>query len=329
MQHSGQNKVDCSIVVPLYNEAESLQELHERLTRTMVRTGLSYELVFVDDGSTDQTPLLLAAITEKDDRVIIVELRRNFGKSAAYAAGFDFSRGTIIVSMDGDLQHLPEDIPRFIDKINAGYDVVCGWRQRRIDSLVTRRIPSWLANRLASKISGVEIHDFGGGFKAYKRELVSELGLYSEIHRFIPALASQRGAKIGEIPIENIRRPHGKSRYGLGRILDVAFDLVTLGFLLGYMTRPMYFFGKLAFCCIISALLMSTYILYDKFVYYVPIHVAHGPLAALAAVLLLGGLIFISTGLIGEMLCRIYFESTNKKIYSVRRVYRTEKNVDG
>jgi len=324
MGHSAQTNIACSIIVPIYNEARAVQELYERLTKTMSRTGLSYELVFVDDGSTDQTPLLLEGFAENDDKVVVVELRRNFGKSAAYAAGFDFSKGKIIISMDGDLQHQPEDIPRFLEKIEEGYDVICSWRKRRVDNLVTRRIPSRMANWLASKTTGVKIHDFGGGFKAYKREIFEEIGLYSEIHRFIPALALQRGAKIVEIPIENIPRPHGKSRYGLGRIFDVVCDLTAVGFLVGYLTRPMYFFGKLAFCCIALALAMSAYILYDKFIYHVPIHVAHLPLAILAVMLFLVGLIFATTGLIGEVLCRIYFESTNKKIYSVRRAYHRE-----
>jgi len=321
MQHSGQAKVDCSIVVPLYNEAESLQEFYERLTGTMVRTGLSYELVFVDDGSTDQTPLLLAGITEKDDRVIIVELRRNFGKSAAYAAGFDISKGRIILSMDGDLQHLPEDIPRFIDKINEGYDVVCSWRKTRVDNLFARRIPSRIANWLASKISGVDIHDFGGGFKAYKAEIIKELRLYGDMQRFIPAFAAQHGAKITEIPIENIPRPHGKSRYGISRTYRVFFDLITLMFLLGYMTRPLHFLGKAALVNFFLSGFISAYILYDRFVYKVPVMVGHAPLAGLAAVLFLMALIFITTGLIGEMMCRVYFESTGTKIYSLRKIY--------
>jgi len=321
---SRQSCLDCSVVVPLYNEASVVEELYSRLTKTMSETGLHYELVFVDDGSSDNTLELIKDITGKDSKVVAVELRRNFGKSAAYAAGFDNAKGRIIVTMDGDLQHLPEDIPRFIEKIEDGYDVVCSWRKRRVDNLMMRRIPSKAANWLASKISGVDIHDFGGGFKAYKREIIEELNLYGEMQRFIPALVSQRGAKIVEIPIKNIPRPHGTSRYGISRTFRVAFDLVTLRFLLEYVTRPLHFFGRAAAYSIFISGLLIAYILYDKFVYNVPILVAHGPLAGLAAVLLLIGLIFVATGLIGEMISRVYFESTNKKIYSVRKIYRKE-----
>ena len=314
--------IDCSVVVPLYNEASAVNELYSRLDRTMNQTGLDYELVFVDDGSSDNTLQLLKDIAAKDNKVVVVELRRHFAKTAALAAGFDITKGRIIVQMDGDLQHAPEKIPNFLEKIDAGYDVVCGWRKHRVDNLLMRKLPSRVANWLASKISGVDIHDFGGGFKAYKREAIKELNLYGEMQRFIPVLLSQHGARIAEIPIKNIPRPYGTSKYGISRTFRVAFDLITLRFLLGYIARPLHFFGRVASYCILAALLLSAYILYDKFVYNVPIFVAHGPLAGLAAILLLIGLIFIATGLIGEMISRVYFESTGKKIYSVRKVHR-------
>ncbi|HIJ52446.1 MAG TPA: glycosyltransferase family 2 protein [Planctomycetes bacterium] len=317
-------RLDCSVVVPLYNEALVIEELYGRLTETMGETGLHYELIFVDDGSGDNTLELLKDIAGKDGRVIVVELRRNFGQTPALAAGFDVATGQIIVSMDGDLQHSPEEIPGFLENIDAGYDVVSGWRKRRVDNLLMRKIPSRAANWLASKISGVNIHDFGTTFKAYRREVIEELNLYGEMHRFIPALLSRSGARIIEIPIKNIVRPKGASSYGISRTFRVVFDLITLRFLLGYITRPLHFFGRVASYCILAALLFSAYILYDKFVYNVPIFVAHGPLAGLAAVLLLIGLIFIATGLIGEMISRVYFESTGKKIYSVRKVHRKE-----
>jgi glycosyltransferase involved in cell wall biosynthesis len=267
---------------------------------------------------------LLKDIAAKDGKVVIVELRRNFGQTPALAAGFDVAGGRIIISMDGDLQHSPEEIPNFLEKIEAGFDVVSGWRKHRVDNLLMRKIPSRAANWLASKISGVDIHDFGTTFKAYRREVIEELNLYGEMHRFIPALLSRSGAKIIEIPIKNIVRPKGASSYGISRTFRVVFDLITLRFLLGYITRPLHFFGRAAMYCILVSLLFSAYILYDKFAYNVPILVAHGPLAGLAAVLLLIGLIFVATGLIGEMISRVYFESTGKKIYSVRRVHRKE-----
>jgi glycosyltransferase involved in cell wall biosynthesis len=319
-----QANIDCSVVVPLYNEALVVNELYERLTETMSKTGLDYEIVFVDDGSSDNTLELLRDIAGRDGRVAVVELRRNFGQTAALAAGFDVTKGRVVVSMDGDLQHAPEEIPDFLEKIEAGYDLVSGWRKDRVDSLILRKIPSKIANWFASQISGVDIHDFGTTFKAYRREVLGELNLYGEMHRFIPALLSHSGAKIVEIPIKNIVRLKGSSNYGISRTFRVVFDLITLRFLLGYITRPLHFFGRTAVYCILAALFMSAYILYDKFVYNVPILVAHGPMAGLAAVLLLVGLILITTGLIGEMISRVYFESTNRKIYSVRKVHRRE-----
>lgn len=314
-------------MVPLYNEGLVIEELYGRLTKTMRETGLRYELVLVDDGSRDNTLELLKKVADKDHNVVVVELRRNFGQTPALAAGFDVAGGEIIISMDGDLQHCPEEIPNFLEKINEGYDLVSGWRKNRVDNLMLRKIPSRIANRLAAKISGVDIHDFGTTFKAYRREIIEELNLYGEMHRFIPALVSRSGARIIEIPIQNIVRPKGTSNYGISRTFRVVFDLITLRFLLGYITRPLHFFGRAAMYCIVAALLMSAYILYDKFVYSVPILVAHGPLAGLSAVLLLVGLIFVATGLIGEMISRVYFESTNKKIYSVRKVYRRKFSV--
>ncbi len=314
-------RIDCSVVVPLYNESAVVQELYDRLTKTLAATGLYYELVFIDDGSSDNTLQLLKAIASKDSKVLVVELRRNFGQTPALAAGFDVARGQIIISMDGDLQHLPEEIPIFLEKLNEGYDVVSGWRKNRVDNLVMRKIPSRAANWLASKISGVDIHDFGTTFKAYRREIIEELHLYGEMHRFIPALLSQSGAKIIEIPITNIVRPSGSSNYGIGRTFRVAFDLITLRFLLGYLTKPLHFFGRAAFYCVLASILMAAYILFDKIYYKVPILLAHGPLAGLAAVLLMVGTVFIATGLIGEMVSRVYFESTDRKIYSVKKIH--------
>jgi len=322
MANYEQKIIDCSIVIPLYNEEPVIDELYERLTSTMARTGLAYEIVFVDDGSIDRTLELIKNIAEKDPKVVAVELRRNFGQTPALAAGFDISTGRIIISMDGDLQHSPEEIPDFLEKINQGYDVVSGWRKHRVDNMVLRKIPSRIANLLISKISGVDIHDFGTTLKAYRREVIEGLNLYGEAHRFIPALLSSSGVKIIEIPIKNIVRPKGSSNYGISRTYRVVFDLITLRFLLEYATRPLHFFGRTALLSIVTSILLAAYILYDKFIYNVPILAEHGPLAGLAAILLLVSLIFIATGLIGELISRVYFESTNKKIYSIRKVHR-------
>jgi len=320
-----QNSVDCSIVVPLFNEAKVIDELYTRLAKVMSRTGLGYELVFVDDGSTDDTLQLLKAIAETDSRVTVVELRRNFGQTPALAAGFDHARGDIVISMDGDLQHQPEEIPAFLQKLDDGYDVVSGWREKRVDNLVMRKIPSRIANWIAAKVSGVDIHDFGTTFKAYRREVIRDLHLYGEMHRFIPALLSRDGVRIAELPIRNIERPHGKSNYGIGRTSRVVLDLVTLRFLLGYATRPLHFFGKAAFCCFIAAFVLLCYLLFDKLYYKVPILGVHGPLAMLTGLLILIGFGFVSTGLIGELVSRVYFEATQRRIYSVRKVHRRNR----
>jgi glycosyltransferase involved in cell wall biosynthesis len=316
--------VKYSVVVPLYNEESVVDELYQRLTRVMKQLGGSYELVLVEDGSADSTLEKLKEIAEKDEHVVVVGLRRNFGQTPALAAGFDCSRGEVIVSMDGDLQHLPEEIPAFLEKIEEGYDVVSGWREKRVDNLIMRKIPSRAANWLASKISGVDIHDFGTTFKAYKRQIIQDLRLYGEMHRFIPALVSSSGAKIIEIPIKNIERQAGKSNYGISRTFRVAFDLITLRFLLGYITRPLHFFGKAAFYCIVAACLILAYVLFDKLYFNVPIFMAHGPLTAAGISLLLMGMIFISTGLLGEMISRVYFEATDRKIYAVRKIFRKQ-----
>jgi glycosyltransferase involved in cell wall biosynthesis len=324
MAQSEKQHLDCSIVVPLYNEEPVIEELYRRLTAVMKQTALSYEIIFVNDGSKDRTLDLIQAISEKDPAVIAVELRRNFGQTPALSAGFDLAQGQVVISMDGDLQHLPEEIPCFLEKINEGYDVVSGWRKQRVDNMVMRKIPSRAANWVASKISGVEIHDFGTTYKAYRREILDGLRLYGEMHRFIPALLSQIGARIVEIPIKNIPRPAGVSNYGISRLFRVFFDLIALSFLLHYITRPIQYFGKAAFYCVIMSLAILAYIGVDKFYYSVPISVAHLPLAGMAAVLFLVGLIFISSGLIGELISRIYFESTGKTIYSVRCIYSKE-----
>jgi glycosyltransferase involved in cell wall biosynthesis len=314
-------KITYSIVVPLFNEQAVVEELYTRLTKVMQQTRKSYELVLVDDGSSDGTLAKLKQIAEQDEYVVVVELRRNFGQTPALAAGFDFARGEVIISMDGDLQHLPEEIPNFIEQINAGYDVVSGWREKRIDNLVMRKIPSKAANWMAAKISGVNIHDFGTTFKAYRRQIVQDLKLYGEMHRFIPALVSSTGARIIEIPIKNVERPAGKSNYGISRTFRVAFDLITLRFILGYITKPLHFFGKGAFYCVTVAFLIFAYVLFDKFYYGVPIKVAHAPITAAGIMLTLVGMIFVSTGLLGEMISRVYFEATSRKIYAVREVY--------
>ena len=232
-----------SIVVPFHNEEENVTTLYARLKQVMEQVGETFELVFVDDGSRDRTYKLLEEIAAVDSRVLVIKLRRNFGQTSALAAGFDHASGEFILAMDGDLQHDPNDIPAFLEKLEEGYDVVSGWREKRIDNFILRRIPSRCANWLMAKLSGVDIHDFGTTFKAYRREVIQNIPLYGEMHRFIPALASWYGASICEIPIRNVNRERGKSHYGIGRTFRVFFDLLTIRFLLKYMSRPLHFFG--------------------------------------------------------------------------------------
>ena len=232
-----------SIVVPFHNEEENVTVLYARLKLVMVQVGESYELVLVDDGSSDRTYKLMGEIAAVDSRVLLIKLRRNFGQTSALAAGFDHASGEFILAMDGDLQHDPSEIPNFLEKLEEGYDVVSGWRKERVDNLLMRRIPSRCANWLMAKFSGVEIHDFGTTYKAYRREVIQNIPLYGEMHRFIPALASWYGASICEIPIKNVPRERGKSHYGITRTFGVFFDLLTIRFLLKYMSRPLHFFG--------------------------------------------------------------------------------------
>ena len=308
-----------SIVAPMHNEEEHVRPLYESLVVAMNPLGRSFELVLVDDGSTDQTLALLTELVARDKRVRVVKLRRNFGQTAALAAGFDHARGEIVVSMDADLQHDPKEIPLLISKLEEGYDLVSGWRQQRRDSLA-RRIPSRAANWLMAKLSGVPIHDFGGTFKAYRREILQEIRLYGEHHRFIPALASWQGAKITEVPITSILRKQGKSHYGLGRSFRVLFDLLTVKFLIHYITRPLHFFGLAGLVGIGVGSLIGFVLLIKKILFGTHLFVVHGPLIVLGAVLFISGVQLIGLGLVGELLTRTYFESKEKPVYSVEQV---------
>jgi len=311
--------VMLSIVIPIHNEEPAILPLYDRLTTVMERLHKSYEIIFVDDASTDRSFDLLANLVETDHHLKVVRLRRNFGQTAALAAGFDEASGQVIVSLDGDLQHDPGDIPLLLEKIEEGYDIASGWRKERVDNAITRKVPSRIANWMMKKASGVELHDFGTTFKAYRSEILKEINLYGELHRFIPALASQYGARIAEVPIKNIPRPSGESHYGLSRTFRVFFDILTIKFLLRYLTSPMHFFGKWGLVGIGSGSLDLLYMLVEKLIGH-DIFVEHGPLLVAGALLLIGGIMMFSTGLIGEILTRTYFESQGRRIYAVREV---------
>ena len=312
--------IGYSIVVPFYNEQESIPPLYVKITKVMDAIGEPYEMVFIDDGSRDDTYKVLQEIYEHDQRVTLVRLRRNFGQTPALKAGFDFARGEIIVSMDGDLQHDPAEIPLFLEKIKEGYDIASGWRVRRADAWLTRQLPSLIANRAMAWLSGVPLHDFGTTFKAYRREILSEIKLYGELHRFIPALASWSGARIAEVPIKNIPRKSGKSNYGIGRTIRVFLDLLSVKFLLDYSTRPLQFFGVYGLLGAAAGLLISFVILFEKLWFHEAIMAKHGPLLLLGIALIVSGIQFISLGLLGEILSRTYYESQNKSIYALREV---------
>lgn len=312
-----------SIVVPFHNEEENVTVLYARLKQVMEQVGDSFEMVLVDDGSSDRTYRLLEEIAAVDSRVLAIKLRRNFGQTSALAAGFDHASGEFILAMDGDLQHDPNDIPGFIEKLEEGYDVVSGWRKERIDNLLMRRIPSRCANWLMARLSGVKIHDFGTTFKAYRRQTIQSIPLYGEMHRFIPALASWHGASICEVPIRNLKRERGKSHYGIGRTLGVFFDLLTIRFLLKYMSRPLHFFGSLGALGIVAGSVISAILLGMKILDpHKSILNLHGPLFVIGAVLIVAGIQMLAIGLLGELQVRHYYTLEHRAPYAVDRLVR-------
>jgi glycosyltransferase involved in cell wall biosynthesis len=314
-----------SIVVPFHNEEENVTILYARLKQVIAQVDDSFELVLVDDGSSDRTFKLLEEIVAVDSRVLIVKLRRNFGQTSALAAGFDHASGEFILAMDGDLQHDPNDIPAFLEKLEEGYDVVSGWREVRTDNFILRRIPSACANWLMARLSGVAIHDFGTTFKAYRREVIRSIPLYGEMHRFIPALASYFGASICEIPIRNLNRVRGKSHYGLGRTFQVFFDLMTIRFLLKHMTRPLRFFGGWGIFAMFVGGIMSVTLLVMKLLNpSLDLMQVHGPMFVIGSVLIVSGIQLLALGLLGELQVRHYYSSQRPASYTVDRLVRLE-----
>jgi glycosyltransferase involved in cell wall biosynthesis len=318
-----------SIVIPIHNEEPSILPLYDRLTGVLESLRRSYEILFVDDASTDRSFELLANLVETDGHLKVIRLRRNFGQTAALSAGFHEAKGDIVIAMDGDLQHDPEDIPALLGKIDEGYDIASGWRKERADNALTRRIPSRVANWLMAKASGIELRDFGTTFKAYRAEVLKDVNLYGELHRFIPALASFYGARMAEVPIHSTPRASGDSHYGIGRTFRVLFDILTIKFLLKYFTRPMHFFGALGLAGTGLGGLIMLWLAILKLMGN-EITMAHGPLMIAGALLLLGGLMMFSTGLIGEVVIRTYFESQGRRIYAVREILtRKQRGVAG
>jgi glycosyltransferase involved in cell wall biosynthesis len=308
--------VDLSIIVPIFNEEENIADLHTGISTALVGLPLEYEVILVDDGSTDNSYLILKDIAREDKRVKVIRLRRNFGQTAAMAAGFDSATGRVLVPMDGDLQNDPADIPRLMEKIWEGFDVVSGWRKERMDAFVNRKLPSLMANYVISRMTGIKLHDYGCTLKAYRREVIEGINLYGEMHRFVPALASQVGARITEISVNHRHRLHGKSKYGISRTMRVILDLLTVKFLLSYSTKPIQLFGKWGIYTLAAAFLSGGATLYMKLFEHMSMN--RNPLFILTAFLLFMGIQFIVLGLLGEVNARTYYEAQGKPIYVVR-----------
>ncbi len=310
-----------SVVVPVYNEKDNVKLLYDKIKDVMVKNGYDHEIIFVDDGSTDGTFDVLKEIAEHDKQFKVIRFRRNFGQTAAMAAGFDYAHGDIIVSMDGDLQNDPEDIPKLLEKIEEGYDVVSGWRKERQDE-PKRVFLSKVANKLISKITKVELHDYGCSLKAYKSDIAKNLHMYGEMHRFIPALANIYGATITEIPVKHHPRKFGRSKYNLSRTFRVIVDLILVYFMQKFMTRPIHFFGIIGFFLALFGFLIDGYLAFEKI--FFGVHIGNRPLLLLGILLILTGVNLLGIGIISEILTRIYYESQNKKIYNIKTILNDE-----
>lgn len=322
---------ELSLFLPVLNEEENLRPMHAKIQEALKSLGKTAEVIYVDDGSTDSSLKILREIAASDDRVRVISLRRNYGQTAAMSAGIDAAKGEILIPMDADLQNDPKDIARLLDKLNEGYDVVSGWRKNRKDKLIMRKIPSWIANSVISKIGGVPLHDYGCSLKAYRRDVIQDVKLYGEMHRFIPIYASWAGARVTEIPVDHHARTMGKSKYGISRTIKVIFDLMTIKFMASYQTKPIYVFGAFATAAFFISIFSGIYALFLKFADYLgfPNHQAdfvETPLPILCIVMFAISIQFILMGLLAEMLVRTYHESQDKTIYAVREKIGFENN---
>lgn len=315
-----------SVIVPIYNEVESLEALISAIAQALLTTSYSYEIICVDDGSRDGSISLLKKLAEARTDLCAVILRRNYGQTAAMAAGFNHAQGQFIISLDADLQNDPTDIPHLITKLEEGYDLVSGWRKQRQDAAVTRLLPSKIANWLIGRVTNVRIHDYGCSLKGYRAELLADMNLYGELHRFLPALAFMEGAKIAEIPVKHHPRRYGSSKYGLGRTLRVLMDLLTIWFMQKFLTRPMHVFGSLGLISMGLGILTGSYLTVIKFGFGQ--NIGDRPLLILVVVLLLAGVQLFSFGLLGELLIRTYHESQGRPIYRVREIISVKRDRD-
>jgi len=311
-----------SVVIPAYNEEENVPILYEKLKRVLDGLGQDYEIIFVDDGSTDGTYQRLKQLAEKDSRLKIIRFKRNYGQTAAMSAGFEHAKGDVIITLDADLQNDPEDIPILLEKLKEGYHVVSGWRKDRKDPFLSRRLPSMIANWLISKITGVHLHDYGCTLKAYRAEVVKDLELFGDMHRFLPALTKRRGAKITEVVVRHHPRMFGRSKYGIGRTVRVLLDIMLVKFLNEYINKPLYMFGSVGFLLLGLGLFSLFYLIFIKLFFEEPI--GRRPLLILSVLLILAGIQLISTGLLAELLVRIYYRTKDTKPYIIQEKINLE-----
>ncbi|HMQ03147.1 MAG TPA: glycosyltransferase family 2 protein [Pyrinomonadaceae bacterium] len=314
---------ELSLFLPVLDEEENLRPMYEKIKQALDALGRSAEVIFVDDGSTDRSLSILKEIAVEDPRVRVISLRRNYGQTAAMSAGIDAARGEILIPMDADLQNDPADIKRLLDKLDEGYDVVSGWRKNRQDKLVSRKIPSQIANRVISWIGGVPLHDYGCSLKAYRREVIQDVKLYGEMHRFIPIYASWAGARVTEIPVDHHARTRGKSKYGISRTIKVIFDLMTIKFMASYQTKPIYVFGTFGMLAFLASIFAGLYAIFLKLANRIGLPQYHAdfvetPLPVLCIVMFAISIQFFLMGLLAELLVRTYHESQDKSIYAVR-----------
>ncbi len=304
-----------SIVIPAYNEEDNIPILYEKLKGVLERLGREYEIIFVDDGSVDRTWERLKDIAEKDQRVKLIRFRKNYGQTAAMYAGFQHATGEVIITLDADLQNDPEDIPMLLQKLEEGYDIVSGWRRDRKDPFLSRRLPSMIANWIISKVTGVELHDYGCTLKAYRTDIVKRLELYGDMHRFLPALTKRLGARITEVPVRHHPRIYGRSKYGIGRTIRVILDIFLVKFLNEYINKPMYVFGTVGFALLSLGLLMLLYLVFIKL--FLDEDIGRRPLLILSVLFTLAGIQLLSTGIIAELLVRIYYRTKEDKPFVV------------
>ena len=314
--------IDLTVVIPIRNEAESIEELHRELSETLGRWGRSYEIIVVDDGSDDASFGILERLQAGDPHLRVIRFRRNFGQTAAFAAGFAHARGRFIVTSDGDLQNDPRDIPAMVAMLEGGFDIVCGWRKDRKDALISRRLPSTLANGLISAVTGVRLHDYGCSLKVFRAEIVKEMKLYGEMHRFLPAIASEQTSSIGEMAVNHRARRYGRSKYGIGRTVRVVLDLVTVKFLLSYSTRPLQIFGLIGIAMGLVGAVITGGLAVQRLREVASLD-QHMPLLLLGILLIFTGFQLVTLGLLAELQVRTYHESQNKSIYVIRDVLQT------